>query len=93
QLIDVQLRAAGWECDTENINYKNKKTLPEKGKNKAIAEWPCGGKYADYADKINLSELDTRIQLIDVQLRAAGWECDTENINYKNKKTLPEKGK
>ncbi|MDR6489135.1 type I restriction enzyme R subunit [Chryseobacterium vietnamense] len=49
QLIDVQLRAAGWECDTENINYKNKKTLPEKGKNKAIAEWPCGGKYADYA--------------------------------------------
>ncbi|AQX02180.1 type I restriction-modification system endonuclease [Elizabethkingia anophelis] len=49
QLIDVQLRAAGWECDTENINYKNKKTLPEKGKNKAIAEWPCGTKYADYA--------------------------------------------
>jgi len=49
QLIDVQLRAAGWECDTDNINYKNKKTLPEKGKNKAIAEWPCGTKYADYA--------------------------------------------
>ncbi|MCS4301203.1 type I restriction-modification system endonuclease [Chryseobacterium sp. BIGb0232] len=49
QLIDVHLRAAGWECDTENINYKNKKILPEKGKNKAIAEWPCGGKYADYA--------------------------------------------
>lgn len=48
-LIDEELRAAGWECDTENINYKNKKTLPEKGKNKAIAEWPCGGKYADYA--------------------------------------------
>lgn len=49
QLIDEQLRAAGWECDTDNINYKSKKSLPERGKFKAIAEWPCGSKYADYA--------------------------------------------
>lgn len=49
QLIDPQLRAAGWECDTENLNYKTKKTLPEKGRNIAIAEWSCGTKYADYA--------------------------------------------
>lgn len=48
-LIDEQLRAAGWECDTEEINYKNKKVLPQKGRNRAISEWPCGGKYADYA--------------------------------------------
>lgn len=48
-LIDKQLQAAGWECDTEEINYKKNKTLPEKGKNKAIAEWPCNGKWADYA--------------------------------------------
>jgi len=48
-LIDKQLSSAGWECDSISINYKNNKTLPEKGKNKAIAEWPCNGKWADYA--------------------------------------------
>jgi type I restriction enzyme R subunit len=48
-LIDKQLQDAGWECDTATINYKKNKTLPEKGKNKAIAEWPCGSKWADYA--------------------------------------------
>lgn len=48
-LIDKQLTNAGWECDSVLINYKNNKTLPEKGKNKAIAEWPCNGKWADYA--------------------------------------------
>ena len=54
ELIDKQLRDAGWECDTENINYKNHKTFPKKGRNIAIAEWPCGGKYADYALFIGL---------------------------------------
>lgn len=47
--IDQQLRDVGWECDTQTINYKSKKTLPEKGKYKAIAEWKCGTKWADYA--------------------------------------------
>ena len=49
ELIDQQLRAAGWIVDTLNINNKSKNTLPEKGKNMAIAEWPVHGKYADYA--------------------------------------------
>lgn len=48
-LIDKQLANVGWECDSLTINYKTNKTLPEKGKNKAIAEWPCNGKWADYA--------------------------------------------
>ena len=48
-LIDPKLRAAGWECDTETLNYKSNKTLPEKGRMMAIAEWPCDGKWADYA--------------------------------------------
>lgn len=54
QLIDEQLRQAGWECDTEKLNYKYQKTLPQKGKNIAIAEWPCDTKYADYALFIGL---------------------------------------
>ncbi|SFC39230.1 type I restriction enzyme, R subunit [Zunongwangia mangrovi] len=49
ELIDEQLRNAGWQCDTEVLNYKKHKTLPEKGKFMAIAEWPCDSKYADYA--------------------------------------------
>ena len=48
-LIDGQLRAAGWEVDSVNLNYKHDGTLPEKGKNRAIAEWRCGNKWADYA--------------------------------------------
>ncbi|WP_079242483.1 type I restriction-modification system endonuclease [Chryseobacterium indologenes] len=47
--IDEKLRLAGWECDTKILNFKKNKSLPEKGKNKAIAEWPCDGKWADYA--------------------------------------------
>ena len=47
-LIDQQLIEAGWEADTEELTY-NKGARPEKGKNIAIAEWPCAGKQrADY---------------------------------------------
>ncbi|WP_343532533.1 type I restriction-modification system endonuclease [Pedobacter sp.] len=48
-LIDDQLNKAGWECDSIHLNFKTHKTLPQKNKNMAIAEWPCGGKWADYA--------------------------------------------
>ncbi|MEN1785566.1 MAG: type I restriction-modification system endonuclease [Bacteroidota bacterium] len=48
-LIDAQLTEAGWECDTEKLNYRTNKTLPQKGSTMAIAEWPCNGKWADYA--------------------------------------------
>lgn len=47
--IDKQLRDAGWECDTQTLNYKSCKTLPQKGRQMAIAEWRCGTKWADYA--------------------------------------------
>lgn len=47
--IDLQLREAGWECDTDILNFKTKKTLPEKGRMMAIAEWRCGTLWADYA--------------------------------------------
>ena len=38
-LIDCQLRAAGWEADTQTLRY-GKGTRPIKGHNMAIAEWP-----------------------------------------------------
>lgn len=48
-IIDDKLRAAGWIVDTEKYNFKKYKTMPEKNKNIAIAEWKVGSKYADYA--------------------------------------------
>ena len=46
-MIDAQLREAGWECDTTPLSYA-KGTRPEANCNKAIAEWPYKGGYADY---------------------------------------------
>lgn len=46
-LIDQQLVEAGWEADSEELAYK-KGARPEKGKNKAIAEWPTQRGPADY---------------------------------------------
>ncbi len=48
-LIDKQIRDAGWEVDTDNLNFKKKQTLPVEGKHMAIAEWRCGSLWADYA--------------------------------------------
>ncbi len=53
ELIDEQLRLAGWEADTQKLRY-SKGSRPEKGKSVAIAEWPTdsslGNKgFADYA--------------------------------------------
>lgn len=47
-LIDEQLRASGWEVDTEELRY-GKGVRPEKGKYLAIAEWPLKTGFADYA--------------------------------------------
>lgn len=48
-LIDQQLNDAGWEADSLDLAYA-KGTRPERGKNKAIAEWPTSkaGQDADY---------------------------------------------
>lgn len=46
-LIDLRLQEAGWTVDTDTIRYP--KVKPEKGKNYAIAEWPCGTGKVDYA--------------------------------------------
>ncbi|GJD22677.1 type III restriction enzyme, res subunit [Rivularia sp. IAM M-261] len=47
RLIDVQLRQAGWEADSENITY-GKGVRPTRGRNLAIAEVPTSDGRADY---------------------------------------------
>ena len=48
QLVDQQLRAAGWEVDSDHLRYSSG-ARPEKGRNVAIAEWPTTHGRADYA--------------------------------------------
>jgi type I restriction enzyme, R subunit len=47
ELIDQQLRLAGWAVDSANLRYA-RGTRPVRGKNLAIAEWPTASGPADY---------------------------------------------
>lgn len=67
QLIDRQLRDAGWIADTEHLRYA-KGSRPEKGKNKAIAEWPTATGPADYVLFVGLTPI-------------AAVEAKRQNIN------------
>jgi len=59
-LIDQQLQEAGWEADTQELDYC-KGARPEKGRNMAIAEWPMKGNFkgqrADYVLFIGLTPI------------------------------------
>lgn len=48
ELIDQQLRDAGWEVDTAQLRY-SAGSRPEPGRYLAIAEWPTASGPADYA--------------------------------------------
>ncbi len=58
QLIDDQLRQAGWQVDSTTLTYA-KGVRPEKGKNLAIAEWPTSSGPADYVLFAGLTPLAT----------------------------------
>lgn len=53
QIIDEQLRAAGWEVDSQELTYGNG-VRPAKSRNMAIAEWPTANGPADYVLFIGL---------------------------------------
>jgi len=48
EIIDGQLRDAGWQADTSEIRFA-RGSRPERGTNKAIAEWPTSSGPVDYA--------------------------------------------
>lgn len=58
QLIDDQLRTAGWEADSHQLRY-SKGTRPQKGRNLAIAEWPTASGPADYVLFVGLIPVAT----------------------------------
>ena len=57
-LIDAQLRERQWTVDSVNLTY-SKGARPEKGYNKAIAEWPTQTGPADYVLFIGLNPAAT----------------------------------
>jgi type I restriction enzyme, R subunit len=71
-LIDQQLIEAGWDADTQLLTHA-RGARPEKGKNKAIAEWPTIGKQA--ADYMLFSGM-TPIAVV---------EAKRENVNVAGK--------
>lgn len=47
RIIDAQLRAAGWDADSEALTFR-RGARPRAGRNQAIAEWPTVTGPADY---------------------------------------------
>lgn len=59
QIIDLQLRDAGWEASTTELTHA-KGARPQRGKNRAIAEWPTTGQQAaDYVLFAGLTPIAT----------------------------------
>ena len=94
-IIDAQLRAAGWEADT-NVLRHSKGTRPTKGRNIAIAEWPTdaddgGDGRVDYALFIGLQLIGmieakrpskNIVAILDVQCREYGTHVREEDRRY-----------
>lgn len=87
-LIDEQLRKAGWDADSQNLNYA-KGARPQVGRNMAIAEWPTGKDetgnlgFADYVLFVGLKPIaviEAKKQNKDV--------CDKLNEAYRYAKTF-----
>ena len=56
RLIDEQLRRSGWEVDTQRLTHA-RGARPEKGKSRAIAEWPTADGIADYVLFVGLTPI------------------------------------
>lgn len=94
-IIDAQLRKVGWETDTQALRY-SKGTRPEKGKNRAIAEWPTNSSshkfgHVDYALFLGLNMVgmvegkkigEDVSTVIDMQCRDYASHVKPEHAHY-----------
>ena len=93
-LIDQQLIDAGWEADSEVLDYR-KGVRPEKGKNLAIAEWPT--KYqgksgrADYVLFCGLTPIAV-VEAKQENTNVAGKVSQAERYSKGYKLISPQKG-
>lgn len=58
KIIDEQLRKVGWEADSDNLRY-SKGTLPQRGRNIAVAEWQTDSGFVDYALFVGMNMVAT----------------------------------
>lgn len=83
-LIDQQLQEAGWEADTQELDYR-KGTRPEKGRNMAIAEWPMKGNFkgqrADYVLFVGLTPIAV-VEAKKENLNVAGAITQAERYSH-----------
>ncbi len=94
RLIDAQLRAAGWEADSENLT-EGRGARPQKGLNRAIAEWRVGpgGAASDRADYVLFAGLealavveakrkrkDVSQALVQAERYSRGWRSSGEVV-------------
>ncbi|NOH83867.1 type I restriction-modification system endonuclease [Vibrio sp. 03-59-1] len=93
-LIDQQLIDAGWEADSEVLDYR-KGVRPEKGKNLAIAEWPTKhqGKSgrADYVLFCGLTPIAV-VEAKQENINVAGKVSQAERYSKGYKLNSPQKG-
>ncbi|MBD2415637.1 type I restriction-modification system endonuclease [Nostoc calcicola FACHB-3891] len=91
RLIDAQLRAAGWEVDSEQLTYSNG-IRPQKGKNLAIAEWPTDDGRADYVLFVGLQVIavvEAKRQSTDVYAAIDQAKRYSRGYKIKDNETLP----
>jgi len=91
RLIDAQLRAAGWEVDSEQLTY-SKGTRPQKGKMRAIAEWPTDDGRADYVLFVGLQVMavvEAKRQATDVYGAIDQAKRYSRGYQIKGDETLP----
>ena len=91
RLIDAQLRAAGWEVDSELLTYQ-KGTRPQKGKNLAIAEWPTKSGPVDYVLFVGLqavAAVEAKRQGLDVPGKLDQAQRYSRDYQVKGEEVLP----
>ncbi|MBD2492418.1 type I restriction-modification system endonuclease [Aulosira sp. FACHB-615] len=91
RLIDAQLRAAGWEVDSEQLTYSTG-TRPQKGKMRAIAEWPTNDGRADYVLFVGLQVMavvEAKRQSTDVYAAIDQAKRYSRGYKIKDNETLP----
>ena len=95
RIIDSQLKAAGWEADTDRLRYAAG-ARPHKGRNLAIAEWPTASGPADYVLFIGLravATLEAKRKNVDVSASLVQAKRYSRDIRIEGNIELPDFGK
>lgn len=91
RLIDIQLRAAGWEADSETLIFA-RGTRPQENRNLAIAEWPVKDGRADYALFAGLKAIaivEAKRQSTDIPASVEQAKRYSRNYQVKGEESLP----